>query len=71
MKGRVPRSEVELLSMDRAQAVKVALIKKYKFDPNKFVIKGMAWDAPADQANPQNQPLNRRVEISIYPPELK
>lgn len=71
MKGRVPRSEVELLSMDRAQAVKVALIKKYKFDPNKFVIKGMAWDMPADQANPQNQPLNRRVEISIYPPELK
>jgi NitT/TauT family transport system substrate-binding protein len=71
MKGRVPRSEVELLSMDRAQAVKVALIKKYRFDPNKFVIKGMAWDMPADQADPLNQPLNRRVEIAIYPPELK
>ncbi|MBN2399249.1 MAG: OmpA family protein [Candidatus Aminicenantes bacterium] len=71
MKGRVPRSEVELLSMDRAEAVKTALIKKYRFDPNKFVIKGMAWDLPADQANPMNQPMNRRVEISIYPPELK
>ncbi len=69
MKGRVPRSEVEKLSGDRAKAVKNALIKKYKFDPNKFVVEGKAWDIPADPADPMNQPLNRRVEISIYPPE--
>ncbi|MCP4147194.1 MAG: OmpA family protein [bacterium] len=69
MKGRVPRGEVEKLSLDRAKAVKSALIKKYKFDPNKFVVKGMAWDVPADPANPGNQSLNRRVEISVYPPE--
>jgi NitT/TauT family transport system substrate-binding protein len=69
MKGKVPRSAVERLSMDRAGAVRTALIKKYKFDPNKFVVKGMAWDAPADPANPLNQTLNRRVEISVYPPE--
>jgi hypothetical protein len=69
MKGKVPRSAVERLSMDRANAVRTALIKKYKFDPNKFVVKGMAWDAPADLANPLNQTLNRRVEISVYPPE--
>ncbi len=71
MKGRVPRIEVERLSLDRAEAVKTALIKKYRFDPNKFVIKGMAWDVPADLADALNQALNRRVEISIYPPELK
>jgi len=71
MKGRVPRGEVERLSLDRAEAVKTALIKKYQFDPNKFVIQGMAWDEPADTAEPLNQALNRRVEISVYPPELK
>jgi len=69
MKGLVPRSEVEKLSMDRAKAVTDALIKKYKFDPNKFVVSGKAWDMPADPSDPINQALNRRVEISVYPPE--
>ncbi|MCX7011729.1 MAG: phosphate ABC transporter substrate-binding/OmpA family protein [Candidatus Sumerlaeota bacterium] len=69
MKGRVPRSEVEKLSLARANAVKKALIEKYKFDPNKFAVAGKAWDEPADPANPENQTLNRRVEISVYPPE--
>jgi NitT/TauT family transport system substrate-binding protein len=69
MKGRVPRSEVDKLSLDRAKAVKDALIRKYKFDPNKFVVEGKAWDVPADPSDPMNQALNRRVEISVYPPE--
>ncbi|MFZ1986882.1 MAG: phosphate ABC transporter substrate-binding/OmpA family protein [Desulfatitalea sp.] len=69
MKGRAPRAGVEQLSLDRAQAVKDALIAKYKFDPNKFVVEGKAWDEPADPADPMNQALNRRVEISVYPPE--
>ncbi len=69
MKGRVPRSEVDKLSLDRARSVKDALIKKYKFDPNKFVVEGKAWDVPADPSDPMNQALNRRVEISVYPPE--
>lgn len=69
MKGAVPRSEVEKLSLDRANAVKNALIKKYNFDPNKFVVSGKAWDVPADPSDPMNQALNRRVEISVYPPE--
>lgn len=69
MKGRVPRGEVEKLSIERAEAVKQALIKKYKFDPHKFVVEGKAWDEPADPADPMNQALNRRVEISIFPPE--
>lgn len=71
MKSRVPRDAVEKLSKDRANAVVDALIKKYKFDPNKFLVRGMAWDEPFDRENPQNQALNRRVEISVYSPEEK
>lgn len=69
MKGKVPRSEVDKLSKDRAEAVKGALVKKYNFEPNKFVVEGKAWDEPADTSDPMNQTLNRRVEISVYPPE--
>jgi outer membrane protein OmpA-like peptidoglycan-associated protein len=69
MKGKIPRDEVYTLSMDRANAVKSALIKKYKFDPNKFAVEGKAWDEPADPQDPYNQAQNRRVEISVFPPE--
>jgi len=72
MKGRGVRFEdVQKLSLDRADAVKKALVSKYKFDPNKFVIEGKGWNEPADPAHPENQALNRRVEISVYPPEAK
>ena len=63
--------DVKQLSLDRATSVKQALVKKYKFDPNKFVVEGKAWDAPADPDDPNNHALNRRVEISVYPPEAK
>ena len=69
MKGKIPVSVVKNLSNDRAEAVKQALIKKYKFDPKKFVVEGSGWDVPADPSNVNNQALNRRVEISVYPPE--
>lgn len=69
MKGRVPPEAVKRLSLERANAVKEELIKKFKFDPNKFVVQGKGWDEPADQANPLDQALNRRVEISVVPPE--
>ncbi len=72
MKGRGVRFEdVERLSLDRANAVKKALVEKFKFDPNKFVIKGMGWNQPADPDDPNNNALNRRVEISVYPPEVQ
>jgi NitT/TauT family transport system substrate-binding protein len=71
MKGRAPFTEVQKLSQERANAVKDALIKGYKFDPNKFVVEGKAWDEPADASDPMNQTLNRRVEVAIYPPESK
>jgi NitT/TauT family transport system substrate-binding protein len=72
MKGRGVRFEdVERLSLDRANAVKNALVEKFKFNPNKFVIKGMGWNQPADPDDPNNNALNRRVEISVYPPEVQ
>jgi NitT/TauT family transport system substrate-binding protein len=72
MKGKGTRYEdVKTLSVDRADAVKRALVQKYKFDPNKFTVEGMAWDVPADPDDPMNQALNRRVEISVYPPEAQ
>ncbi len=71
MKDRAPYSAVKQLSQDRADAVKNTLIKNWKFDPNKFVIEGKGWDEPADPSDPYNQALNRRVEISVIPPEAK
>ena len=69
MKGRVPVQAVRDLSLARAESIKQGLISKFKFDPNKFVIEGKGWEDPADAADPNNHSLNRRVEISVYPPE--
>lgn len=69
MRGKVPVSAVAGLSRERANAVKQALVAKYKFDPNKFNVEGKGWDAPADPADPNNHAMNRRVEISVYPVE--
>jgi len=70
MRGRGVRFEdVEQLSLERAAAVKQALVDKYKFDPNKFVVEGKGWNVPAEPEDPENHALNRRVEISVYPPE--
>ncbi len=71
MKGRVPVQAVRDLSLARAEAIKRALIDKFKFDPNKFSVQGKGWDVPADPNDPNNQALNRRVEISVFPPEQK
>jgi len=72
MKGRGVRFEdVRKLSLDRANSVKNALVDKYDFDPNKFVIEGKGWNEPADSEDLDNHALNRRVEISVYPPEAQ
>ncbi len=63
--------DVQRLSLDRANGVKQALIKKYKFDPNKFVVEGKGWNEAANSDDPNNHALNRRVEISVYPPEAQ
>lgn len=69
MKGKVPEKPVKDLSEDRAKAVRDALISKYKFHPDKFVVEGKGWSDPADPKDPNNHTLNRRVEIQVFTPE--
>ena len=70
MKGQGVRFEdVKKLSLDRANAVRKALIEQFDFEPAKFVVEGEGWNQPADPQDPDNHALNRRVEISVYPPE--
>ncbi len=69
MKGKVPEKAVKDLSNDRARSVRDALVRKYKFASNKFVVEGKGWDEPADTSDPLNQALNRRVEIQVFTPE--
>ena len=66
-----PYDQVKKLSLDRANAVKNALIKKFKFSPDKFQAVGEAWDRPADPNDPHNHAQNRRVEIAVFPLEQK
>ncbi len=68
-KGKIPESMVKELSLNRANAVKQALVRKFNFDPNKFNVEGMGWDRPANPLEPDNQTLNRRVEIKVFTPE--
>ncbi|MCC6492117.1 MAG: OmpA family protein [Pirellulales bacterium] len=69
MRGKAPESLVKELSLNRAGAVKEALVNKYKLDPNQFNVEGLGWDRPADSTDPMNQAKNRRVEIKVYPAE--
>ena len=72
-KGQVPFEDVRLLSMQRAESVKKAILDKYtgRFDPNKFVVDGKGWNEPADVQDPDNHAKNRRVEISVYQAEAE
>ncbi|RCK81090.1 MAG: Urea carboxylase-related ABC transporter, periplasmic substrate-binding protein [Candidatus Ozemobacter sibiricus] len=69
MKGKVPEKAVKELSEARAQAVRDALIRKYRFPPNKLIAVGKGWEEPADPNDPANHALNRRVEIQVFTPE--
>jgi NitT/TauT family transport system substrate-binding protein len=70
MKGQVPKSLVQELSLNRANAVKEALVKKFSsLQPNQFSAAGLGWDRPADPGDPENGAKNRRVEIKVYPAE--
>jgi len=69
MKSQVPPALVKDLSLNRANAVKQALVEKYKLNPNQFGVEGMGWDRPADPKDPQNHARNRRVEVKVYPAE--
>ncbi|MEP6914729.1 MAG: phosphate ABC transporter substrate-binding/OmpA family protein [Acidobacteriota bacterium] len=70
MKGQVPKSLVQELSLNRANSVKEALVKKFSsLQPNQFSAAGIGWDRPADPGDPENGAKNRRVEIKVYPAE--
>ncbi|TNF36482.1 MAG: hypothetical protein EP329_05200 [Deltaproteobacteria bacterium] len=70
MKGRVPDNLVRELSENRANAVKAAIIKKFKtLQPNQFAATGKGWARPADAGDPLNHAKNRRVEIRVFPAE--
>jgi outer membrane protein OmpA-like peptidoglycan-associated protein len=69
MKGKVPEKAVKDLSSDRANSVRSALVRKYKFPREKFIVEGKGWEEPADPSDPLNQSLNRRVEIQVFTPE--
>src|SRR5207302_9381233 len=72
-KGVVPPDLVRQLSYDRADAVRKAIIDKYKFDPNKFKVVGNGWDNPlpgmTDPSNAESNKKNRRVEVKVFPHE--
>ena len=72
-KGIVPADLVRQLSYDRADAVRKAIMEKYKFDPNKFKVVGNGWDNPlpasTDPSNAENNKKNRRVEVKVFPLE--
>src|SRR5262245_9416376 len=70
MKASVPRSVVQELSLNRANSVKEAVIRKFPtLQPNQFSTAGMGWDRPADPSDPENHAKNRRVEVKVYPAE--
>lgn len=72
MKGQVPFESVKELSDDRANAVKDALLKKFKtLQPNQFSTDGKGWSVPADPNDPLNHAKNRRVEVKVYPLEAE
>jgi NitT/TauT family transport system substrate-binding protein len=70
MRGQVPKSLVQELSLNRANSVKEAIVRKFNtIQANQFSAAGAGWDRPADSADPENAAKNRRVEIKVYPAE--
>jgi len=69
MKGQISPSLVKELALNRASAVKEALVRKYNLEPSRFAVEGVGWDRPADAADPLNHSKNRRVEVKVYSAE--
>jgi outer membrane protein OmpA-like peptidoglycan-associated protein len=67
--GQVPESLIKELSENRANAVREALVNKFKMDPNRFAARGMGWERPADPNDRKNHAKNRRVEIKVFAAE--
>jgi NitT/TauT family transport system substrate-binding protein len=70
MKTSVPKSLVQELSLNRANSVKEAILRKFpSLQPNQFSTAGLGWDRPADPSDADNNAKNRRVEVKVYPAE--
>ncbi len=69
MRGQVSPSLVKELSLNRANAVREALARKYNIDPGRFGVDGVGWDRPAESGDPMNHAKNRRVEVKVYSAE--
>jgi NitT/TauT family transport system substrate-binding protein len=70
MRNQVPKSLVQELSQNRANAVKESILRKFpSLQPNQFSTAGLGWDRPADPSDPDNSAKNRRVEVKVYPAE--
>ena len=70
MKGQIDPTAVKELSLQRANAVKEAVLRKFRtLQPNQFLASGMGWDRPSDPTDPMNNAKNRRVEVKVYPLE--
>src|SRR6266513_3651729 len=70
MRGQVPKSLVQELSLNRANSVKEAIVRKFSsLQPNQFSTAGRGWDGAADPAEPDDGAKSRRVEIKVYPAE--
>jgi len=71
MKGSADESLVKELSEQRANAVKEALVNRFKMQPNQFSTTGYGWSKPADPSDPTNHAKNRRVEVKVVPAEAQ
>ncbi|MEI6032749.1 MAG: OmpA family protein [Verrucomicrobiae bacterium] len=70
-RGVVPEDLVIQFSYDRADAVKKAILAKFKFNPDQFKVVGNGWKNPlancTDPSNADNNKANRRVEVKVFP----
>ena len=71
MKGVADESLVQELSTRRANAVKEALVNKFKMQPEPVRRRRHGWDKPADPKDPDNHAKNRRVEVKVVPAEAQ
>jgi NitT/TauT family transport system substrate-binding protein len=70
MKGQIDPAAVRDLSLNRANAVKEAVVRRFAtLQPAQFLTNGLGWDRPADLTDPMNHAKNRRVEVKVYPLE--
>ena len=71
MRGQVPKSLVQELSLNRANSVKEAHRRASSRRCSRTSSRppGIGWDRPADDSDPDNAAKNRRVEIKVYPAE--